>query len=310
MPAVSPFDVAGLGASAIDLVYVLPAYPRPEGQFSKLQVQSHAVSAGGQTATAMAGCAALGLRAAFMGFTGNDAHGAFIRGELTGRGVDISRASMADAPQPYSIILLAEGEPERIVLWSRDERASLRDVRVDPSLFSVLHVDDVDIEAAVAAAKVARDAGRLVTTDIDRITDRTRTLIELATHPVLAEHVPAAVTGEADLERGLRALRALNPGPIVVTLGPRGAIALEGDELIEAPGFRVDAVDTTGAGDVFRAGYITALVEQMPLRDALRFANAAAAISCTRRGAMASVPARKEVERALRPAPRALSPEP
>lgn len=299
MPAASAFDVAGLGASAVDLVYVLPAYPRPEGPFSKLQIQSHAVSAGGQTATAMAGCAALGLRAAFMGFTGNDAHGAFIRKELTRRGVDISRATIVDAPQPYSIILLAEGEAERIVLWSRDERASLQKVKIDPSLFSFLHVDDVDSEAAVAAARIARDAGRRVTTDIDRITGSTRTLIELATHPVLAEHVPAAITGEADLTRGLRALRALNPGPIVVTLGPRGAVALEGDELIEVPGFQVDAVDTTGAGDVFRAGYIAALVEQMPLRDALRFANAAAASSCTRRGAMAGVPSRADVARVL-----------
>ena len=300
MTAASAYDVAGLGASAVDLVYVLPAYPRPEGACSKLQIQSHSVSAGGQMATAMAGCAALGLRAAFMGFTGNDAHGAFIRDELTRRGVDISRATIADAPQPYSIILLAEGEPERIVLWSRDERASLQKVKIDPSLFSILHVDDVDSDASIAAAKIARDAGRLVTTDIDRITDRTRTLIELATHPVLAEHVPAAVTGEADLERGLRALRALNPGPIVVTLGPRGAIALDGDEVIEVPGFRVDAVDTTGAGDVFRAGYITALVEKQPIRDALRFANAAAASSCTRRGAMAGVPDRGQVDALLR----------
>lgn len=294
------FDVAGLGVSAIDLVYVLPAYPAPEGPLSKLPIHAHFVSPGGQTATAMAACAALGLRAAFLGATGSDAHGALVREELTRRGVDISQAVVLDGPQPYSIVLLAEGRGERIVLWRREPG------RRDPvrfSRFRLLHVDDIEVDGAIAAAKEAREAGRLVTTDIDQVTEKTKDLIQAATHPILAEHVPGALTGERDLARALRLLRPLNAGPLVVTLGARGAAALDGDEMIEAAGFRVDAVDTTGAGDVFRAGFIAALLDGAPLKDILRFANAAAAISCTRRGAMASVPTRAEVARALSPEP-------
>src|SRR5688572_21489717 len=175
------FDVAGIGASAIDLVYVLPAYPAPEGPLSKLPVTAHFVSPGGQVATAMAGCAALGLRAAFLGLTGNDAHGQRIRDELTRRGVDISHATIADTPQAYSVILLAEGQGERIVLWHRDDPA--KSYAVDYSRLAatiqrsrLLHVDDVDVDTAIAAARIAREAGRLVTTDIDRVTVRTREL--------------------------------------------------------------------------------------------------------------------------------------
>lgn len=294
------FDVAGLGVSAIDLVYVLPVYPAPEGPLSKLPIHSHFVSPGGQTATAMAGCAALGLRAAFLGATGNDAHGAIVREELTRRGVDISHAVILDGPQPYSIILLAEGRGERIVLWRRQPGTFNP---VDYSRLKLLHVDDIDIQAAIAAATQAREAGRLVTTDIDQVTGQTKELIQAATHPILAEHVPGALTGEADLARALRRLRPLNAGPIVVTRGAQGAVALDGEDLIAVPGFQVDAVDTTGAGDVFRAGFIAALLDRAPLKAMLRFANAAAAISCTRRGAMASVPTRDEVERALSPQP-------
>lgn len=295
------FDVAGAGVSAIDLVYVLPAYPAPDGPLSKLQVRSHFVSPGGQTATAMAGCAALGLRAQFLGITGNDAHGALIRDELTRRGVDVTHSTILDGPQPYSVILVAEGRGERIVLWHREPGKIIRDdfSRLIPNA-RVLHVDDVDTESAIAAARIAREAGRLVTTDIDRVTGMTRDLIQLATHPILAEHVPQKLTGEQDLERALRALRPLNSGPIVVTRGERGAIALDRDTLIESPGFRVDAVDTTGAGDVFRAGFITALLDGLPLTQVLRFANAAAASSCRRKGAMLSVPARGDVELMLR----------
>jgi len=294
------FDVAGLGVSAIDLVYVLPAYPAPEGPLSKLPIHSHFVSPGGQTATAMAACAALGLRAAFLGGTGNDAHGALVRDELTRRGVDISQAVVFDGPQPYSIILLAEGHPERIVLWRRQPG---KFNPVDYSRLKLLHVDDIDIDAAIAAAKGAREAGRLVTTDIDQVSAQTRELIQAATHPILAEHVPGALTGETNLARALRLLRPLNAGPLVVTRGARGAVALDGDDLIEVAGFAVDAVDTTGAGDVFRAGFIAALLDGAPLKDMLRFANAAAALSCTRRGAMSSVPTRAQVDRALSPEP-------
>lgn len=299
------FDVAGYGASSIDLVYRLPAYPAPEGPLSKLRVTAHSLQPGGQTATAMAGCAALGLRAAFLGATGNDPHGTRVREALVSRGVDIAHAAILDAPQPHAVILLAEGQAERIVLWHRDAAfsppgygracAAARGARL-------VHVDDTDEAGALAVARDARAHGRLVTTDIDRVTGSTKELLALATHPVLAEHIPAALTGEADLLRALHALRAVTHAPIVVTRGPHGAVALEGDAIVEAPGVRVDAVDTTGAGDVFRAGFIAALLDAQPLAAAMRFANAAAAVSCTRHGAMAGVPSRAEVEAVLRKA--------
>jgi sulfofructose kinase len=244
----------------------------------------------------MAGCAALGLRAAFLGATGSDAHGALVRDALSRRGVDLSGAVILDGPQTYSIILLTEGQGERIVLWRREP---VRLEPVDPARFRLLHVDDIDSDAAIAGATRAREAGRLVTTDIDQATGQTKALIQAATHPILAAHVPGALTGEPDLRRALRLLRPLNAGPLVVTRGASGAVALDGDELMDVPGLQVDAVDTTGAGDVFRAGFIAALLDGAPLKDMLRFANAAAAISCTRRGAIASVPTRAEVERRL-----------
>src|SRR5688500_5077779 len=168
-------DVAGVGAGSVDLVYVLPAYPTSEGPLSKLPIHSHFISCGGQTATAMTACAALGLRAAFAGATGNDAHGALIRDELARRGVDLSHARSFDGPQPYAVILLAEGKGERIVLWRRDPAT-----RTPPLAASAIdgarlvHVDDVDVEDAIAAARLAREAEKLVTTDIDRVTDATR----------------------------------------------------------------------------------------------------------------------------------------
>jgi sugar/nucleoside kinase (ribokinase family) len=131
--------------------------------------------------------------------------------------------------------------------------------------------------------------------DIDRITSRTPDLIAAVSIPIFAQHVLPEITGEADVERALRAVRKTHDGLLCVTLGAHGAMLLAGDECISAPGFVVKAVDTTGAGDVFRAALIYALLKEYPPREMVRFANAAAAVSCTRAGAMAGVPAMREV---------------
>jgi sugar/nucleoside kinase (ribokinase family) len=160
----------------------------------------------------------------------------------------------------------------------------------------VLHVDDVDVPAAIEAARIARAHGIPVTCDIDHVTPGTRELLQLVSHPVFAESVPPQLTGEAEPARALRAIRRAHPGRLVVTVGERGAIALEGDTLLEAPGFPVTVVDSTGAGDVFRGAYIYGLVRGWPFERQLEFANAAAAISCTKPGAMGGVPTLAEVE--------------
>jgi sugar/nucleoside kinase (ribokinase family) len=82
---------------------------------------------------------------------------------------------------------------------------------------------------------------------------------------------------------------------LCVTLGARGALLLVGEEVIREPGITVKTVDTTGAGDIFRGAFIYALLRGDTPRDVVRFANVAAAISCTRVGAMSSVPSLQEM---------------
>lgn len=290
------FDVAGVGAAALDYVCTLPEWPEPAGPAAKLPILDYRMSPGGQTATAMAACAAFGLRAAFAGVIGADSDGRRVREALEARGVDLAHAHV-EGKQAYSIILLTTASAERIVLW----RAAAARSGPPPALDArLVHVDDSDEEAALSAARAAREAERLVTTDIDRVTARTGDLIGLATHPILAEHVPQALTGARDLEAALRQMRHLTAAPLIVTRGASGALALEGDALVDVAGIPVDARDTTGAGDVFRAGFITALLEGRDLRACLRFANAAAAASCEGQGAIAAVPTRARVDALLR----------
>jgi sugar/nucleoside kinase (ribokinase family) len=160
-------------------------------------------------------------------------------------------------------------------------------------------VDDVDQPAAIRSAGIARAAGLPVTSDIDRVNDQTEKLIAAVTIPIFAEHVPEELTGIRDPERALRKMRALHGGLLCVTLGARGAMALDGDVPHYSAGFKVHAVDTTGAGDVFRGGFIHGLLQRWPTDRVLRFANAAAAASCMTLGALNGVPDLAQIERLL-----------
>lgn len=295
------YDVVGVGANSVDYVYQVPEYPRPDTPSAKMRISAHLISCGGQVATTVSACAALGLQTAYIGAVGNDDNGQRIRGELDRRGVDTARIVVRDAINPFAVILLDRRTGERVVLWDRAAALALRPSEIDRTVIAdarLVHVDDVDPDAAVLAAAMARQAGVPVSSDIERVTDRTGELVALVTVPIFAEHVLEPLTGETDNERALRRLRRQHAGLLCVTLGRRGAMLLDGDRLHTEAAHRVDVVDTTGAGDVFRGAFIYALLRGDAPADMLRFATAAAAISCTRLGAMSGVPTLDEVEAA------------
>jgi sugar/nucleoside kinase (ribokinase family) len=300
------FDVVGIGANSVDYVYRLPAPPDFHSIHSKLRLAGHSVSCGGQIATAMAACAAFGLRAAYAGAVGSDENGRRVEAALSARGVDVSRLVRRPGGNQFAAILIDDTSGERVVLWDRPDSLLIRDEDLPLDALRsarVVLVDDVDPRASVAAARIARVAGVAVTTDLDHMTPLTEALVRTATHPILSEHLPAELTGEADLERALRRIRGWNPGLLTVTVGARGAVALDGDRFVHADGFRVTAIDTTGSGDVFRGAFIAGLVRGMRTDQLLRFANAAAALSCTKAGALDGVPSEGEVLQLLMSGP-------
>jgi len=293
------FDVVGVGANSVDYVYRLPDFPAPEGPKSKLRIMQHTISPGGQTATTLCTCAAMGLEPTYVGAAGNDDNGELIRDELTNRSVDVSHLAIRDTDNAFAVILLNEKQAERVVLWHRKSELDLEPEEIDPDLISgarLVHVDDVDEGAAILAASLAHASGIPVTSDIERVGARTRELLSFVTIPIFAEHVLEALTGEKDFERGLRAVKAAHHDMVCVTLGARGAMMLSGDRLYRVAGIPVDVVDSTGAGDVFRGAFIASLLRGDGPQDILRFANLAAALSCTRPGAIGGIPALAEIQ--------------
>ena len=151
------WDVVGVGANSVDFVNLLPGYPQPFGAFAKMQIRERRVLCGGQTATAMSTCASLGLRSKYVGVSGTDDNGRRIRTELTARNVDIADLIIRDAENQFAVILVDETTGERIVLWDRDDKLRLRDRELPIEALAgarVVHVDDVDDDAAIRAARI------------------------------------------------------------------------------------------------------------------------------------------------------------
>ncbi len=293
------WDVVGVGASAVDRVYVLPRSLANGPRDAKLRIVRHQTSCGGQVATTLVTCRRLGAAVSYVGTIGSDADGERLRSELAQDDVDLTHTVTRDAPHAFAVILIDDRTGERMVLWDRDERLRLTADDVPRDLITrarLVHVDDVDIDASIAAARLASAARIPVTSDVERASNRAEELVAAVTCPIFAAAGLAELTGEADPERALRKIRRLHSSLLCVTLGPEGAMALDGDAIIHVPALKVHAVDTTGAGDVFRGAFAVAWLEKRSTTDVLRFANAAAALSCTRMGAIAGAPTRAELE--------------
>lgn len=293
-------DVVGVGTNSVDEVLQLPLDTGALPMGGKVRVSDRRFLCGGQTATVVAACAALGLRSGYVGAFGSDGHGTLIRKTLADSGIDVSHAVECDAPNRGAVILV-DPQGTRTVLWHRSDRLTIPPEKLQRSALRarIVHVDDDDPELAMNAAIVAGRAGVAVTSDLEHASDYTERLISTVAYPIFEQHLPASMTGETDPERALRKLRRLNRGVLVMTRGELGSVALDGDAFHAAPAFTVKVVDATGAGDVFRAGFIYGLLQPWPVPDVLRFANAAAALSCTRLGAIPSVPTLGEVQHFL-----------
>ena len=241
---------------------------------------------------------ALGLTTRFLGPIGNDANGRRVRDDLAARHVDLANVIIREADNQFAVVLVDQSTGERTVLWHRDPRLLLGDAPIDPRSSTVVCCMSTmsTRKESIRVARLAVAAGITVTSDLDRMTDRTPELVSSVSVPIFAEHLPPLLTGERDPERRCASCASSTPGLLCVTLGTNGAMALDGDRIVHSPAFAVNAVDTTGSGDVFRAGFVYATLAGWPTAEMLRFSNAAAAVSVTRLGAMAGAPSLAEVE--------------
>jgi len=296
-------DVVGIGQSSLDHVCRVDGLPEFAG---KARIEAYTRMPGGQVATALLACARLGLRCAFAGSVGDDEAARLVLAPLREAGIDLADVEVvAGAPTQLAVILVDRASGERTVLWHRDPRLALapgRPGRARIARARALHLDGGDPEAGAWAAKVAREAGIPVVLDADTASPGMAELLAQVDYPVVSQGFARAYFGTEDVREALRALVAGGAALAVVTLGDVGALGLAGERWIASPAYRVEARDTTGAGDVFHAAFVWGLLEGLAPEPLLRAANAAAGLNCRALGAQGGLPTRAELEGFLREA--------
>ncbi|HKS94617.1 MAG TPA: PfkB family carbohydrate kinase [Terriglobia bacterium] len=306
----SKIDVVGLGLNATDTVMVVREFPALGG---KERVVSMSQQAGGQVATALVTCQRLGLRTRYVGKVGDDHAGRFQLASLRREGVDIRwTRAIRGTPTQFGFIIVDQKTGERTVFWDRDPRLAVKPAEVSPRALAgarVLHLDGCDVDACVKAATLARRAGVQVVADLDTVYKKVERLFPHLDYLIASANFLPAVTGQDDpfrvLEYMAREYRIRAAG---MTLGRDGALVLWQGRYFYSPGFVVETVDTTGAGDIFHGAFIYGLVAGWEMERILDFSNAMAGLNCTRLGARGGIGTRAEAERLMRRGVRHVNP--
>jgi sulfofructose kinase len=270
--------VVCVGLATLDSIFALPRHPAAD---DRVVATALAIAGGGPAATAAVTLARLGVEVAFAGAVGDDETGRAIRDGLAAEGVDVSHlAVVPGARSPQSSILVGDGGRAIVHFPGSLPPLALRDETVELCRSAGwVHVDHAGYAAAPRDSRLSIDGGNPIPG------------LDLAG---IALYAPTQEALERDFGSAEAALAA-GADRVVVTRGQAGSVAYTRDEVVDVPARPVDAVSTLGAGDVFHGALVAQLVEDAPLREALAFANACAALSCRALDGRSAIPTRQEV---------------
>ncbi len=297
-----------VGSSNTDMIMQMDHIPRPGetiigGEFS--------MAAGGKGANQAVAAARAGGLVTFVARVGKDLFGEqAIQGFLRdGINVDYIVHDKKAASGVALIFVAADGENSIGVASGANGRLTPADIEaarpaIEAADALIMQLE-TPLETVAAAAKIAVDAGVRVILDPAPAQPLGDDLLKRVSILTPNESEAEILTGikvddEAGAAKAADALQAKGVGTVLITLGSRGTYIATADTRKMVPAFKVKAVDTTAAGDVFNGSLAVALAEEKPLTEAIRFANAAAAISVTRLGAQPSAPKRPEIDKFLK----------
>jgi ribokinase len=278
-----------VGSINMDLVTLAPRFVGPG---ETILGERFLTVPGGKGANQAVAAARLGADVALVGATGNDAFGKQLRDGLAAEGIDLDHvAQLDDSASGTASITVAGGENQIIVVPAANARVTPAQVERAQSLIeradAVLVQMEIPLETVEATLRLGHRLGVPVILNPAPAQQLPTDWLQLARYVTPNQHELAILLG-ADPHEDFRALMQRSPCPVVLTCGGEGAWYREQGEPLHQPGFTVDVVDTTGAGDTFNAALAVFLHEGLP--EAVRKACAAAALSVTRLGAQGGMP--------------------
>ncbi|HZQ18150.1 MAG TPA: PfkB family carbohydrate kinase [Terriglobales bacterium] len=295
----SHVDLVGVGLNAVDTLIAVPRFP---ARGSKVDSPSIKISAGGQVATSVVACQRWGLRTRYVGKLGDDGGGALHQKEFAQAGVE-PRSIVVPGVVSHQSYILVDSDGERTVVCRHDPKLTIQPDELEREWIinaRALLVDGYDTKAAIAAATWAREAGIPVIADFDEAYPGIEYLMKVVDYLIVSRNFPERICGERDLKHSLPELqRRFGCSLVAATLGTGGVLGWDGERFYRSQAYRLPVTDTTGAGDIFHAGFIYGLLNGWPLPRQLDFACAAAALNCTGTGARGGIAMVEEIEKLM-----------
>jgi sulfofructose kinase len=296
MAQLSQVDVVGVGLNATDTLISLTSFPE---RGSKVEYCERSVLPGGQVATTVVACQTWGLRTRYVGKFGDDSAAKLHKSAFDRVGAEAQIVTVHGAHSLHNVILV-DNAGDRTVICQRNEQMVLQPQELRREWIvnaRALHVDGHDTAAATLAASWARAAGIPVTADLDEIYPGVDDLLANIDYLLVNCDFSSRLTKDNNLERSLRKMQSRYGCRLTAaTLGEDGVLAWDGKQFLHSAAYRVSVVDTTGAGDIFRAGFLYGMMQGWPLERQLDFSCAAAAMNCMGAGARGGIRPVAEIE--------------
>ena len=273
--------------------------------------------ASGAPAIFAVAAARLGLNTAFIGAVGDDAFGRLLRTRLSTEGVDTSGLQLAEGYATSAAFVAYDdtGEREFVFHISHAAAGQIKPELITPTLFenvkwlhisgSTIFLNDNSQAACLCALELAKAAGGKISLDpnlrselmpFEQAREILTSFISSADLLLPTSAETYALTGKSNIDSAAQALAIKPNAIIVIKRGPTGCSVINRGQRIDVPGFPVEEVDPTGAGDCFSAAFIAGLESGWPLEKVASFANAAGALAVTKMGPMEGAPTRKQVD--------------
>ena len=292
-------DVVGVGIPCVDLLANIPKIPEPN---SGARIQDYSWQGGGKVPTAVVALARLGAKCGMIGVVGGCSYGQFCIDDFKYHGIDVSQMVIdEDAETPFSIVLADDYTHGRSILYypGNCRRLEVEDLDKDYIQSArYLHLADTT-PASRQAAIWAREKSIPVVYDADGYHPDVEEMIPLIDVFIASEFYYKAVFKDEEYQANCKKIQSMGPNIVVFTLGERGCVGIEGDKFFFEEGFKVDVMDTTGAGDVYHGAFIYGLLQGWDAQKTARFSNAVSAIKCTRMGGRAAIPTFETVTKFL-----------
>lgn len=291
--------IVGIGACVFDTLYNIPTYPAED---TKMRATASKSAGGGPVATGLVAAQKLGIDTAYVGVLSDDNGGIFLKGDFEKYGVDTSLIDVKSGYRSFaSVLWLCADSATRTCVFdkgdlpaltlSEEQKQAIRDA-------DLLMVDGNELDAAVAAAKIARESGTRVLYDCGGLYPNVDRLLALTDLMIPSEEFALGHTGAKTAEEAARILfDRYHPTVVVITQGKRGGILYDGTAVIPYPIYPATVVDSNGSGDVFHGAFAAAICKGYDLEKCCHFSSAVSALKCTGVGARESVPQFESVKR-------------